>query len=122
MRKPDPNAKTNQLVIKSDDPLDVQKFQAVREIVARNSDLTIKKALMPGVDLFLRKHNWPPGNSQTVLNSFGAKVKKECPWCGLAVDRLYKTEFISGLVTSICKGCLDDQNEKTTVKRVVEVT
>ena len=45
---------------------------------------------MPGVDDFLRKHNWPPGDSQTVFDSFGViMLTPEEKWkvCKFAVNQ-----------------------------------
>jgi len=73
------------------------------------------------VDVFLAKHNYPPGNSQTLLASHGFKKEKECYFCKKNVEHLFKTQFISGLVVNCCKDCLQIQKRKTTVKKVIGV-
>jgi len=76
---------------------------------------------MQYVDVFLAKHNYPPGNSQTVLGSYGVTHKLKCARCGKLFDHLFKTEFISGLVADYCKECLEREKRKTTVKKVFGV-
>jgi len=46
-----------------------EKIKAFRELVRRN-DLEISDILFQKVEEFLRQHNWPPGNSQTILPAF----------------------------------------------------
>jgi len=92
-RKADPEAKTSQLVLVGK-PSEKEKIKAVREICYRNN-LQIHDVLMEGVDAFLRKHHWPPGNSQTLLEVFDIKAMVSTPICGIygcskpATDELF---------------------------------
>jgi len=91
-RSPDPNSKSERLVL-SGKPEQSTRIRAFKEIVARNPELTINKVLMEKVDEFLRKHNWPPGNSQTVLQVFTVERKEGCQFA----ERKRDTQTFCGL-------------------------
>lgn len=119
VRHPNPDSKTLRLTLIPRNG-ERDKIRAVKEICARN-DITIRDVLMNyGVEPFLRLHNWPPGNSQTILQSYGVLHKQECYLCHELVSQLVKVEFISGLERSICSSCLrEDQEGKRLVRRTL---
>jgi len=118
-RCPDPESKTLRLVLEGESG-ESEKIRAVKEICKRN-DITIHDVLMKhGVDYFLKLHHWPPGNSQTVLETYGSEKKQECYLCHGMVTELVKVEFISGLKRSVCRVCLrKDQEGKGLVRRTL---
>lgn len=67
-RWPDREAKTLRLVL-SPKPGQEEKIRAFKELIRRNG-LKIGDILFERVEEFLKEHNWPPGNSQTVINTF----------------------------------------------------
>lgn len=124
-RKPDSNAKIPQIVIRAVNKNEAIKINAAKEIIARNSELTItttktrKGEGIKWIEKFLGSHNWPPGNSQTVLPAFGVDGKKICqfPGCGKQVDHVYDCLFISGLRCWCCKDCKEEAEERTTLDK-----
>lgn len=110
-RPPNPNSKTLNLVLRGK-PGESEKIRAFKEICGRNRKLTISGVLMKyGVEYFLKLHNWPPGDSQSVLEAYGSERKRECYLCHELKPKLVKVEFISGLQRSICPECLREDEE-----------
>ena len=70
-RKPDPKSKHPQIIIKPRNIEEEKMIRGAKEIISRNPELTVISILKP----FLKKHNWPPGNSQTQITRFGVKKK-----------------------------------------------
>ena len=117
VRPPNPQSKTLNLILRGKDG-EADKIRAVKAICARNN-ITISSVLMRyGVDYFLKLHHWPPGNSQTVMESYSVQQKHACYLCHDLQPNLVKVEFISGLQRSICPACLrKDQEGKGLVRR-----
>lgn len=63
-----PDAKTKRLVLIPKPGQEI-KITAFKEICARNG-IQISDVLFEKVEAFLKEHNWPPGNSQTLLGVF----------------------------------------------------
>lgn len=116
-RQPDPNSKTQQLYFRATTVEEKNKVKAVKELCARNDDIEIKDVLMIGVDKFLRDHNWPPGNSQTVLSVYGALPKHVCSRCGEKFTKLQRVKFVSGSTGQLCPGCLEHEEARTVIKK-----
>lgn len=114
-RKPDPQAKVVQLICRAH-PGEETKFRAFKEICRRN-DIEYRTVLAEKVDQFLTEHNWPPGNSQTLLTVFGAKAKYACSRCGEKFSKLQRVEFVSGLKAELCPGCLEHEEARHVVKK-----
>jgi hypothetical protein len=76
----DPGAKTLQLICRPK-PGQEDKFRAFKEICVRNNLQVTDQLFIFGVEAFLRKHHWPPGNSQTLLAKFQAPVMAHCWFC-----------------------------------------
>lgn len=78
MRQPNYKSKTNRLVLTGRDE-ERERINAFKELCARNN-LKVRDILMEKVDSFLRQHNWPPGNSQTIITAFSeqTKITQEC--------------------------------------------
>lgn len=90
-RPPNPKSKTIQLILKCVNEHEAVRVRACKEICARNG-IKIKDVLMQGVDSFLRKHNWPPGNSQTQMTTFVERQlveKRKCDYPGCAEQAVY---------------------------------
>lgn len=125
-RNPDPKSKVPQIVIRAMNADETIKINALKDIISRNPELTItttKKRKGEGIKMvewLLGRHNWPPGNSQTILPVFGAEGKKICgfPSCGKETDVLYDCLFISGLRCWCCRDCKEDGEQRTTLKEV----
>lgn len=85
-RPPNPHAKSNRIVLKGNQEREV-KIRAFKEICARNGLDMSKIVYEYAVERLLKEHNWPPGNSQTILASFGVqtKITQQCehPSCSL---------------------------------------
>lgn len=56
------------------------RVRAFKEICARNG-ISMSDILMEKVDAFLRAHNWPPGNSQTLMQVFLEPSKETLRKC-----------------------------------------
>lgn len=119
VRPPNPQSKTLRLVLAAKNG-EGDKIRAVKEICARNR-ITISSVLMKyGVNYFLKLHHWPPGNSQTILETYGSETKRECYFCHEMKTKLVRVEFISGLKRSVCPECLRvDQEGKGLVRRTL---
>jgi hypothetical protein len=122
-RTADAAGKTNRLILEGrpDQAIEIRTF---KEIAARNglsiSEILFEKAVIP----FLHEHNWPPGNSQTVMTKYTTPSPKKCGVCGQENVHLLKVEYISGLVMPTCDSCLAKNRAKrrfSTVKRVLGV-
>ena len=119
-RPPDPKSKGQQVYLKAK-PGEETKIRAFKEICARNS-IRVRDVLMEKVDAFLREHNWPPGNSQTVLEVFIGDVQHKCYRCKGMFPTLTEVEFISGLKAGLCGSCLEQEQAKgpyCTIKRIL---
>lgn len=119
MRQANPKAGKS-LTIHAGTPAEEEKIKAFKELHARNPDLQIQKTVMDCVDTFLAKHNWPPGNSQTQLSTFGAKNTLRCQsytGCRKIVPFLHKTEYASGVIENICDECLAIVRSQNCVKK-----
>ena len=72
--------------------------------------------VMDAVNKFLAKHNYPPGNSQTLL--FQETLKK-CAQCNREFKHLILVEYISGEREWLCSKCLVLQQKRTVVRKVL---
>ena len=115
-RKPNPNAEP-QMIYRAKTEEEKIKLKAFKEICARNG-IEMRDVTAAGIDRFLREHNWPPGNSQTLLQVFGVEGKKFCGFCGAETDKLYDCLFISGLRKLVCEHCKNEAKERTTLSHV----
>jgi len=122
-KPPDPKGKSNRLVLAASPEQEIY-VRAFKEIVARNGltirDILFEKAVLP----FLKEHNWPPGNSQTVLPKFGLTDKKRCFRCKGEFESLIRVLYKSGRILGTCRNCLEGEEKKgtySTVKRVLGV-
>lgn len=82
-RKPNPGTKEQQAYIRGKTEEEKKKIKAVKEICARNENLQVRDVILKGFDKFLKDHNWPPGDSQTVLEAFEVKPVMKAPVCGI---------------------------------------
>ena len=114
-RPPNPNSKTSQIIIKPRPEWETE-FRAMKEICARNGLALNKEIYERAVRPFLRDHNYPPGNSQTMLRRFGVELSLVCFRCGKKFRTLRRVEYISGVVGHSCEECL----RKDKLKRVVK--
>ena len=96
--------------------VDEERIRAFKEIHARNFDLQIQDTMMKAVNMFLAKHNYPPGNSQTLL--FQESVKK-CGKCKREFKHLTLVEYVSGSREWLCEGCVSLQRKRSVVKKVL---
>ena len=80
-RPPNPKSKTSQYVMGIKTEWETE-FRAMKEICARNGLKLNEEIYERAVRSFLRDHDWPPGNSQTVLPSFGVqtKITQQCEY------------------------------------------
>lgn len=76
-RPPDPNSKIVRVFLTAK-PGEETKVRAFKEICARNNK-KVRDVLMEKVDAFLREHNYPPGNSQTLIEVYLEPPKKPEP-------------------------------------------
>lgn len=83
-RNPDPNTKNQQAYVRGNTEEEKELIKAAKQICARNKDLNMRDVLMKGIKKFLRDHNWPPGNSQTMLASFDVKPVLPQLMCGIS--------------------------------------
>jgi hypothetical protein len=72
-----------------------------------------------GIKSFLKEHNWPPGNSQTLLTTTLGKPQKQCSQCKKFFPILHKVKFVSGLTASVCGSCLEVHKKRNVVKKVL---
>jgi len=117
-RPPDPDAKVSRIILDGK-PEEEEEIKAFKQICARNQ-IQMREVMMKAVRKFLQKHNWPPGNSQTVLEVFGAKKLMECWSCHQMVEHLNLVEFISGITKPVCKKCEDYSRAHRTFVRVMK--
>lgn len=98
---PKPDAKTKRLVLIPKPGQEI-KITAFKEICARNG-LEISKILFEKVEQFLKEHNWPPGNSQTVLEVY--PKQPPAPKCHMCkADAVVKMIYIkTGKSYPICQ-------------------
>jgi hypothetical protein len=122
-RPPNPNAKTNQVLIKARDQNEVVKVGAFKELCARNG-LAMNDVLMDKITEFLRQHNWPPGNSQTLLQAFGPELRVVCMRCqkSFRETEVCRVVYKSGWEASSCVECLKKDKGKGLVKKVGKQT
>lgn len=92
------------------------KIRAFKEICVRNN-LKISDVLFEKVEDFLKEHNWPPGDSQTLLETFGSELSLICFRCQKKFKHLIRVEYISGVTGHSCKDCLEEDKLKRVVKK-----
>jgi len=73
-RPPNKDAKIPRLVLVAKEGQE-EKIKAFKEICARN-EIHVSDILFEKVEAFLIKHNWPPGNSQTLIFNFAEQPVK----------------------------------------------
>lgn len=112
-----PKAKTMRLVLVPK-PGQEPAIRAFKEITARNG-LQVSDILFEKVEEFLREHNYPPGNSQTILDSFIGTIKQKCFKCEGFYPSLVKVRFISGLEANVCSTCLEEYQLRNVVKKIL---
>jgi len=80
-RPPNPHAKTKRLVLEGTIEEESVRIRAFKKICVADG-LQMKKELLDLLDFWLKKHNWPPGNPQTLLHSFGVqtKITQQCQY------------------------------------------
>lgn len=114
-RSPDPKSKTINIQVHGKSG-EAEKIRAFKELHTRNG-LKIRDTIMAAVDKFLKDHNWPPGNSQTLL--FADKPLKECWRCHKKFPHLVKVRYISGKEASSCPACVERDRDKRLIKKVL---
>ena len=103
-----PKSKTKQIVAKPKEEWQTE-FTAFKELCARNglsmSQEIYERAIIP----FLREHNWPPGNSQTLIDVFVQKKIDDkivmCDSCGKEAVYRCRTVFPVKPVKNLCTWC-----------------
>lgn len=117
------DSKTFQLILKPRPEWEME-IRAFKELCARNGLSMSEELYERGIKTFLHEHNWPPGNSQTLLPKFGLTDKKRCFRCEGEFESLIKVLYKSGRTLSTCRTCLEKEQKKgpySTVKRIVGV-
>jgi len=80
-RPPNPKAKIPQLIIRAENEDEKMVINGVKHVCALDG-LEYKKELLTMCRVFLRKHNYPPGNPQTqLLSQSNVKIEHDC-YCG----------------------------------------
>ena len=104
-------------------PGEEPKIRAFKEICGRNN-IEIRSVVLEAVDAFLRQHNWPPGNSQTLLEKFGSDVRVVCMRChrSFAETEVCRVVYKTGWEASSCVECLKKDKGKGLVKKVGKQT
>jgi len=123
-RPPEAKAKSHQLIVKAK-PEEEVELAAFKELCARNGIKIRDEIFTRTIRPFLREHNWPPGNSQTVIDVYTTTLeeKKEliCERCGEKTEQLYEAMFISGKKLKECKNCFEHAKNKKLVKKFLRV-
>lgn len=102
-RNPNPDTKDQQAYIRAKTTEEKTKIKAAKEICARNPELNIRSVLLEGIEAFLKKHNWPPGNSQTVLPGFGKGPIANACGCGQPAE--IRAFLKGGGERFLCRSC-----------------
>lgn len=93
-RHPDPKSKTTTVIVRANNEAEIQQIRAFKKLCVQD-DLEIRKVILQKINDFLREHNWPPGNPQTLLEVFDVKAVISNPQCGIsgcskpAIDELF---------------------------------
>jgi len=99
-RPPNPNAKIPQLIIRAENEDERIVINGVKQVCALDG-LEYKKELLEMCRVFLRKHNYPPGNPQTQLFlESSVKADRECH-CGEKAD--YEAWNLEGQKFFLCE-------------------
>ena len=79
-RQPNPKS-DEQIIVRAKNEAERQKIKAFKEVCVLDG-LAQKSEILSLLELFLRQHNYPPGNPQTSLQSFGVqtKITQECEY------------------------------------------
>jgi len=75
-RPPNPKAKIPQLIIRAENEDEKMVINGVKQVCALDG-LEYKKELLQLCRVFLRKHNYPPGNPQRQIMVYADLVKNE---------------------------------------------
>lgn len=97
-------------------------WEEFKEICAREGDSASEK-IREFVERYVIVHS--SGNPQLRIDKFSDVVtKKACFFCQGHFERLFKVEFVSGLIAPTCEACLDRNRAKgtfSTVKKVMGI-
>lgn len=127
-RQTDPKSKLAQIIIRAKNPDEETKIRAMKEIIFRNPELTIttsKNKKGEGIKLierFLAAHNWPPGNSQTLMSSFTqTRITQKCDFPSCEEYAIYecvpKSKYAKPKVF-FCQGHYEEARDKGLLKSV----
>lgn len=116
-RPPNPKSKTShQYSMKIRQEWEIE-FNAMKEICSRNGLALNQEIYERAVRPFLRDHNWPPGNSQTQLPSFGVqtRITQQCeyPRCQeIALYEVVPNSLYAKPKVFYCQKHYEDAKEK----------
>ena len=83
---------------------DEEKIRAFKELHARNFDLELNSTIMEAINTFLKKHNWPPGNSQTVMEVFCNPKRADAQQCSICEETaIGKAKATNGWQGLLCQ-------------------
>jgi len=122
-RSPDPKSKVPQIIIRAkqgqvQEEIEVKAF---KEICSRNGLNMREEIFTRAIRPFLKDHNWPPGNSQTLMEVYTEPKKKlVCAHCKKEAPKLYEALFISGAKLKFCEGCYQDAKRNKLVKKFIK--
>ena len=118
---PNHQAKTLRLVLIPKTGQEV-KIRAFKELVARNG-LQISDILFEKVDEFLREHNWPPGNSQTLMSVFTEPklVMQKCGREGCGLPAIGKAWAKNGWQGFLCRSHYEQSRDARLLMKWREV-
>ena len=106
-----PKPSSIQLIIRAKPEWEVE-FRAFKELCARNGIQYSQEIYERAIRPFLRDHNWPPGNSQTVLNGFVPPIVTVCETKNCNAEAIYELHFPHKPTRKVCPSCLKEQKRK----------
>jgi len=118
-RTANPNAKTKQVVAKPKLEWETE-FTAFKEICARNGLSMSQEIYDRAIKSFLRDHNYPPGNSQTLMKQFTQEKLDtticQMDSCSNKAEYLCFSAFPYGKDVKLCNQHRIDEERKGNVR------
>jgi len=114
--RPNPKSKTPQIIVRCRPEWETE-FRAMKEICARSGLKLNEEIYERAVKSFLKDHNWPPGNSQTLLERFGSELTLVCVYCGKGGFKTLRKVTTPGGEMSVCLSCFKDLKYRLLIKK-----
>ena len=116
-RRPDPRSKTDQLILAPRNEHERMLIRGMREVFSREAIGKMQDELFSDLERILARHHYPPGNPQSLLETFGSELSLICVYCGKGGFKTLRKVTTPGGEMSVCKSCYEDLKFRRLIKK-----